>query len=204
MTSDSSRIRSTQARRRFRLVPRERILWYVFSLLLLFSLWLIIADIANTHIVWEWDGHAQQGGVMAASSIAALGVLSGIKTWTDEIRSKKYDAEQAAYAKLVEHLMGQFAIDEPVKDLAAMRADVVLCASQSVVEKLAQYNADVHRAKNEGRPRGTAYGLTTEGRVLLRQRIAEMVATIRSESGFAHTDLKIIESALFDRDSTEE
>ena len=204
MTDDSFKTPSAQGRIQFRLVPREKILWWAFSVLLLFSLWLIVADIANAHFVWEWDGHAQQGGVMAASSIAALGVLSGIKTWSDEIRSKKYDAEQAAYAKLIEHLMGQFVVDEPVKDLAAMRADVVLCASQSVVERLAQYNADVHRAKIEGQPRGSAYELTSEGSSLLRRRIAEMVESIRSESGFEHMDLEIIENALFDRESNKD
>ena len=171
-------------------------------MLLLFSLWLIVADIASLHFLWKWDGYPQQGGVVAASSIAALSVLSGVKSWTDEIQLKRDDAEQAAYARLVKYLMNQFVVDDANGALADTRADVVLCASQPVVEKLAQYNADVNKVKNEGSPvpglpAGSTY-LTPEGSSLIRQRTAEIVAAIRSESGFAHTDLDTIKCALFD------
>ncbi len=203
MTNNSARMQSRKNEWNFRFAARETALWWAFWVLLLFSLWLIVADIANFHFLWKWDGYAQQGGVIAASSIAALSVLSGVKSWADEIRVKRDDAEQAAYARLVKYLMNQFVVGDANETLAAMRADVVLCASQLVVEKLAQYNTVVNKVKNEGSPvpgspAGSTYTLTPEGSSLIRQVTAEIVAAIRSESGLEDTDLNAIECALFD------
>lgn len=140
---------------------------------------------------------------MAASCVATLGVLSGVRSWADEIRVKRDDAAQVAYAKLANYLMNQFDPEGVNRDLAAMRADIVLRASQPVVEKLAHYNDAVNKVKSEGSPvpgipESRTYKLTPEETSLIRQRTAEMVAAIRSESGFGDMDSDIIEHALFD------